>query len=391
MARASPASPVHPTDRLVGDAPALQALRAQIHHLAAFDTVGSALIPTLLLQGETGTGKGLVARVIHESGPRAQGPFIDVNCAAIPETLLEVELFGFEAGTFTDARRAKAGLLESATHGTLFLDEIDALPLPLQAKLLSALEEKRVRRLGAVAERQLDVKLIAATPTDLSASIAEGRFRPDLYRRLAVVVLEIPPLRERGEDIVLLAQHFLRQYAEAHGLVPKRLTREAEAWPRQYAWPGNVRELSHLLERVTLLSTDTVISASTLAKLCLPQPAVRVGAMPPGSAAEILDEAARIRHALGQTGGNVVRAAQLLGISRGAMRYRMRQHCIGRPLVRVSSPLVGEDTGGGAASGYPPSPPSPTRGEGVQRSITRESEEQQMPGSRSSWRCWRST
>ena len=168
MARSDPVPPAHPTDRIVGDAPAIQALRAQIRHLATFDTVGSAFVPTLLLQGETGTGKGLVARVIHDSGPRAQGPFVDVNCAAIPETLLEVELFGFEAGTFTDAKRAKPGLVESALHGTLFLDEIEALPLLLQAKLLSAIDEKRVRRLGAVASRQLDVKFIAATAADLS-------------------------------------------------------------------------------------------------------------------------------------------------------------------------------------------------------------------------------
>jgi two-component system, NtrC family, response regulator AtoC len=340
MARASPVSSVHPTGRLVGNAPALRALRAQIGHLAAFDTVGSAFVPTLLLQGETGTGKGLVVRVIHDSGPRAQGPFIDVNCAAIPETLLEVELFGFEAGTFTDAKRAKPGLFESASGGTLFLDEIDALPLPLQAKLLSAFEEKRVRRLGAVASYQLDVKLIAATPTDLSRRVAERRFRPDLYHRLAVVVLEIPPLRERGADILLLAQHFLRQYAEAHGVLPKRLGRDAEAWLQGYGWPGNVRELSHLLERVTLLRTEAVVSVSTLEELCLPrpEPAARAGSTPPQGEAEPLDEAARIRQALGQTGGNVVRAAHLLKISRGAMRYRMRQYGIGRPLFQLSPP-----------------------------------------------------
>jgi len=214
----------------VGHAPTIQALRAQIRHLATFDTIGSAFVPTLLLQGETGTGKGLVARVVHDSGPRAQGPFVEVNCAAIPETLLEVELFGFEAGTFTDAKRAKPGLLESAAHGTLFLDEIDALPVLLQAKLLSAIEEKRVRRLGAVGGRQLDVKFIAATSTDLSARVTEGQFRPDLYHRLAVVLLEIPPLRERSEDILALAQHFVRQYAEAHGLPPKQVSRDAEAW-----------------------------------------------------------------------------------------------------------------------------------------------------------------
>src|SRR5262245_37604332 len=153
MARSDSVPHAHPTDRIVGHAPAIQTLRAQIHHLTAFDTVGSAFVPTLLLQGETGTGKGLVARVIHDSGPRVQGPFVDINCAAIPETLLEVELFGFEAGAFTDAKRAKPGLMESASGGTLFLDEIDALPLPLQSKLLSAIEEKCVRRLGAVEGR----------------------------------------------------------------------------------------------------------------------------------------------------------------------------------------------------------------------------------------------
>jgi len=238
MTRSDPVPHAHPTDRIVGHAPVMYAFRAQIRHLAAFDTVGSAFVPTLLLQGETGTGKGLVARVIHDSGPRTQGPFVEVNCAAIPETLLEVELFGFEAGTFTDAKRAKPGLMESASQGTLFLDEIDALPLLLQAKLLSAIEEKRVRRLGAVESRQLDVKCIAATPTDLSVCVTEGRFRPDLYHRLAVVLLEIPPLRERGEDILILAQHFVRQYAEAYGLLPKQLSRDAEVWLQEYrlAW-----------------------------------------------------------------------------------------------------------------------------------------------------------
>ena len=176
VARSDPVPHAHPTDRLVGHAPAVQALRAQIRHLATFDTVGSAFVPTLLLQGETGTGKGLVARVIHDSGPRAQGPFVEVNCAAIPETLLEAELFGFEAGTFTDAKRAKPGLMESAVHGTLFLDEIDALPLLLQSKLLSAMDEKRVRRLGAVASRQLDVKFIAATADGFTPARAGGTF-----------------------------------------------------------------------------------------------------------------------------------------------------------------------------------------------------------------------
>src|SRR5437660_11668491 len=183
MAGPGPLSAVRPTDRLVGQAPVMGTLRAQIRHLAAFDTVGSAFVPTVLLQGETGTGKGLVARVIHDSGPRAQGPFLDVNCAAIPETLLEAELFGFEPGAFTDAKRAKPGLFEAAAGGTLFLDEIDALPLVLQGKLLTAIEAKRVRRVGAVRETTVDVKLIVATPVALSALVTAGRFRADLYHR----------------------------------------------------------------------------------------------------------------------------------------------------------------------------------------------------------------
>jgi transcriptional regulator with PAS, ATPase and Fis domain len=162
-----------------------------------------------LLQGETGTGKSLVARIMHDSGPRAAGPFVDVNCAAIPDTMLEAELFGFEAGAFTDARHAKPGLFEAAAGGTLFLDEIEALPLALQGKLLTALETKQVRRLGAVRAHTVDVKLIAATNTVLPEAVAARRFRADLYHRLAVVALTLPPLRQRGADVVALAQAYV--------------------------------------------------------------------------------------------------------------------------------------------------------------------------------------
>ena len=267
-----PVPPDHPTDRLVGHAPAMHTLRTQIRQLAGFDAVGSVSIPTVLLHGETGTGKGLVARVIHDSGPRARGPFIDVNCAAIPETMLEAELFGFEAGAFTDAKRTKAGLFEAASGGALFLDEVDAVSLVVQSKLLKILEEKHVRRLGAVADRAVDVKLIAATSADLPARVAEGRFRLDLYHRLAVVLLELPPLRARGEDIVALARQFLAQYAAGHRVAPKRLAPTAEAWLARQPWPGNVRELSHLMERVTLLHPAEVLDADALARFCLPRP-----------------------------------------------------------------------------------------------------------------------
>lgn len=279
---------------------------------------------------EPGTGKGLVARIIHDSGPRAHGPFIEVNCAAIPETLLEAELFGFEAGAFTDAKHAKPGLFEAASGGTLFLDEIDALPPPLQGKFLKVVEEKRLRRLGAVADRPVDVKLIAATQMGLSGRVADGRYRSDLYHRLAVVILELVPLRQRGKDIVILAEHLLRQYAEAHRVSPKRLSRDANAWLLNHAWPGNVRELSHLMERATLLCPEATLDSHTLERLCLPFPSAQVGPLPADVGWERLDEPERIRQALIRTQGKVVAAARLLGLSRSALRYRLRRYGIGR-------------------------------------------------------------
>jgi DNA-binding NtrC family response regulator/tetratricopeptide (TPR) repeat protein len=315
-------------------------LRAQIRHLAAFDTPGNPAVPTVLLQGETGTGKGLVARVLHDSGPRAQGPFLDVNCAAIPEMLLEAELFGVTAGAFTDAKRARPGLFEAASGGTLFLDEIDTLPLALQGKLLTVIETKHVRRIGAVREQAVDVKVMAATQAELSARVATGQFRADLYHRLAVIVLVLPPLRERGEDLVCLAQQFLQQYAEVHRLPPKRLSRAAVEWLQRYDWPGNVRELSHLMERVMLLSPENCIDSQMLAQLCLP----RVPSTLPAAetADQALDEPARIVQALRQTRGNVVQAARVLGLSRKALRYRMQRY----GLTPLRAAPQGEGTGG---------------------------------------------
>ena len=333
MAREGVLPAGHPTDGIVGHCPAIQALRAQIRHLATFDAVGNPYVPTLLLQGGTGTGKGLVARAIHDSGPRAQGPFIEVNCAAIPEALLEAELFGFEAGAFTDAKRPKPGLFEVADGGTLFLDEIDTLPLSLQSKLLNAIEAKRIRRLGAVAEHPVDVKLITATHADLGRDVAAGHFRADLYHRLAVVLLELPPLRARGDDILALPQHFLRRYADAHGVPSKRLSSAAEAWLLRYDWPGNVRELSHLMERLTLLSAEAIVAPETMERLCLPRPALspQPESVPAGGVLEPLDEPAHIRLALIQAEGNVMRAARLLGLSRSALRHRLRRYGIERP------------------------------------------------------------
>jgi DNA-binding NtrC family response regulator len=351
----------HPTARLVGQAPAIQTLRTQLRQLAAFDAVGKAAVPTVLLSGETGTGKGLVARILHDSGPRVHGPFIDVNCAAIPETMLEAELFGYEAGAFTDAKRAKAGLFEAASGGTLFLDEIDALPVLLQSKLLTVIEEKRLRRLGAVAGRAVDVKLIAATAADLRARVAAGQFRLDVYHRLAVVLLELPPLRTRGADIAALARQFLRQYAAAHRVSVKHLSPTAETWLLHQAWPGNVRELSHLMERVTLLHPEERVEAAALAQFCLPPPPGERAADVQRSPALAVpsDEPTRIRQALIQTGGNVVRAAQLLGLRRDALRYRMRRHSIRSPtLAELSvSPLSMPSSGRGPTGESPPHGP----------------------------------
>jgi two-component system response regulator AtoC len=358
MARARPSSPPDPLDRLVGEAPALQTLRTQIRHLARFDAVGHAAVPTVLLQGETGTGKGLVARLIHDSGPRARGPFIEVNCAAIPETLLEAELFGVEAGAFTDAKRAKPGLFEAASGGTLFLDEIAALPLALQGKCLTAIEAKRVR-VGAVVEQLVDVKLIAATPVELSGQVQAGRFRADLYHRLAVVVLELPPLRARGEDILVLARAFLQQYAAAYGVRPQRLSQAAEAWLLDYPWPGNVRELSHLLERVALLEPATVIDPESLARRCLSQPrrAVPIDSRRTPRPDGPQNEPESLTNALRQSGGNLARAARLLGISRSGFRYRLQKYGLRPSSVHPSSSLVGEEPDGG---GVPrPSTPPP--------------------------------
>jgi two-component system, NtrC family, response regulator AtoC len=332
---------VQPTERLVGQAPAMVALRTQIRHLVTFDTLGNPFVPTVLLQGETGTGKGLVARVIHDSGPRAQGPFVEVNCAAIPESLLEAEVFGFEGGAFTDARRAKPGLWEAASGGVLFLDEIDALPLTLQSKLLAVIESKRVRRLGSVVEHPVDVKLIAATQAALHVCVGERRFRADLYHRLAVVLLEVPLLRDRGADVTLLAQHYLQRYAEAHRLKRKQLSRQAEMWLQRYSWPGNVRELAHLMERVTLLCPDPLIGSETLEQFCMPiaNPAPSAANRPAEEGDELGDEATQIRQALQQTAGNVARAARLLGMSRGAFRHRMARYGIAQA-SQVSESLL---------------------------------------------------
>ncbi|HUG37543.1 MAG TPA: sigma 54-interacting transcriptional regulator, partial [Candidatus Limnocylindrales bacterium] len=236
---------------LLGDSPAITALRAEVRRLLQ-RRVGPGRMPPVLIQGETGTGKGLLARMLHRAGPRADAAFVDVNCAAIPATLLEAEMFGYERGAFTDARQSKPGLFQTAHRGTIFLDEVALLPEPLQAKLLKVLEEKAVRRLGATRTENLDVWILAATNEDLADAMEKRRFRADLYHRLAVLTLSLPPLRSRGEDVLHLAEHFLARSCLDYGLPPKSFGPEARQALLAHSWPGNVRELSNVVERAAL-------------------------------------------------------------------------------------------------------------------------------------------
>src|SRR6266478_6112060 len=252
-----------PMAELLGESAGIKAVRDKLRRLIERHHE-LRRVPPVLIEGETGTGKGLLARIIHRAGPRPDGPFVEVNCAAIPETLLEAEMFGFERGAFTDARRAKPGLFQTAHRGTIFLDEVGLLSEALQAKLLKVLEERTVRRLGSTRDEPIDVWILTATNEDLRAAIHARRFREDLYHRLAVLTLTLPPLRQRGNDILRLAEHFLGRACADYSVSPKTLAADARAALRAYPWPGNVRELGNLMERVALLSSDPVVTAETL-------------------------------------------------------------------------------------------------------------------------------
>ncbi|HLE45234.1 MAG TPA: sigma 54-interacting transcriptional regulator, partial [Methylomirabilota bacterium] len=258
-----PGSPSTPLADLLGDSPGVRAVRETVARLLQRQSAAGRL-PPILIQGETGTGKGLLARLLHRLGPRKGGPFVDVNCAAIPETLLEAELFGFERGAFTDARQAKPGLFQTAHHGTLFLDEIGLLPEGLQSKLLTVIEERVVRRLGSTRGEPVDVWVVTATNEELATVTRQGRFREDLYHRLAVLTVALPPLRERGGDVLLLAEHFLARACADYRLPPKTLDPDACQALLAYGWPGNIRELANVMERVALLAEAMVVTPDLL-------------------------------------------------------------------------------------------------------------------------------
>jgi len=315
---------------LIGDHPSVQEARRLIARVAASPT------RTVLIYGETGTGKGLVARMLHQQSPRAGREFVDVNCAAIPSSLLESELFGHERGAFTGAAAKKTGLVEAANRGTIFLDEIREMDLILQAKLLSLLDTQRFRRVGAVQPIDVDVRFIAATNKILLSEVRSGRFREDLYYRLNVIAINLPALRERGDDVMILVEHFMRKLNGRYDRAIQGVSKEVEDIFLRYPWPGNVRELENLLERIFILEEENRIVARHL-----PDRIVRAvrGGRGRGEGAAITDAGegmpadfhaatAQFQHrlileALNAANGNLPKAAETLKLSRHALRHQM--------------------------------------------------------------------
>jgi transcriptional regulator with PAS, ATPase and Fis domain len=312
---------------LIGSHPSILSLKRLVERVA------KSPARTVLIYGETGTGKGLVARMIHQASSRGAKEFVDINCAAIPASLLESELFGHEKGAFTGAVERKVGLVEAANDGTVFLDEIREMDLTLQAKLLSLLDTQRFRRVGAIRPTAVDVRFIAATNKVLLSEVTSGKFREDLYYRLQVVALNLPALRERGDDVLILAAHFIARFNRIYKRQIKGLDAEAQAIFRRYPWPGNVRELENLLERIFILEEEDEILPRHLPDRILRT--VRAGASavpPPGDAAapatdfRTATEAfqrALIERALARANASLQDAAASLGLSRHALRHQM--------------------------------------------------------------------
>jgi DNA-binding NtrC family response regulator len=324
---------------LIGESAPMRALRAQIARVAGLEGSDGAAPPSVLVLGETGAGKEMVARAIHHGSARASGPFVEINCAAIPASLLEAELFGYEKGAYTDAKAGKPGLFESADGGTLFLDEIGHMDAGMQVKLLKAIEERSVRRLGAIRTKSFNARIVAATNRDLLAAIAEGAFRADLYYRIHALTIDVPPLRERGNDIILLAEHFLGRYARQWGLPPKTLPPDTRAALLGYRWPGNVRELAHMMERAVLQHGGAGVTVEHIG-LAPARPSSRVVVEADGTVLVdfaagpiVLEDVERriIVQALEAARWNRGRAAELLGISKETLRYRIEKFALAPP------------------------------------------------------------
>lgn len=319
----------YPCDGLVGDSPGMRMVKLSLHQAAPTDS-------TVLILGESGTGKELVARALHTMSPRSKGPFVPVNCAAVPESLLEAELFGYVKGAFTGANAARPGLVEAAHGGTLFLDEIGDQPLSAQAHLLRVLQERKVRRIGDTHERPVDIRLVAATNQDLRAKVERGEFRKDLYYRLAVVEIHLPPLRERGKDIPALAEHLLEKARKKLNRPPLRFTSEALERIKAHTWPGNVRELENVIERAVILSRGPEIHAESLRLDPVTPPGAAPSAPDPQDSAKnvpdwSLEEYFRRfvlahQHELSES-----ELAARLGISRKALWERRKRLGIPRP------------------------------------------------------------
>ncbi len=309
-------------DPFLGPSAAIKKLKEAVDRVLETDC-------PILLQGETGTGKGVLARWLHQHGPRAEEAFVDVNCAGLSRELLESELFGHQKGAFTGAVVSKPGLLEVADRGTAFLDEIGDMDLLIQPKLLKVVEEQRFHRLGEVRERFVDVHVVAATYHDLAARVEAGQFRSDLYYRINTIHLRIPPLRERVEDIPIIAEQLVQWLSQDLGHGPVQLSNEAIHALQAYPWPGNIRELRNVLERAALLAVDGVIRASSLDLELIPRLSKT---LPETEATLTLSELERrhIAAVLASEKGNVERAASRLGIPRSTLYSKLKQYGIGR-------------------------------------------------------------
>jgi DNA-binding NtrC family response regulator len=313
--------------QMIGDS---QALKKVLQRLEKAGRSGTA---TVLIQGETGVGKELMARYLHAHSARSGGPFIELNCSAIPEQLLESELFGHERGAFTDAKRFKKGLFELADGGTLLLDEIGEMAPALQSKLLRVLESRTFRRVGGQSDLTVDVRVVAATHRDLKRAVADGRFREDLYFRLNVVPIDMPPLREHAEDVPSLIDHFVARFCRELGRPPARVHPDAMRALIDYRWPGNVRELRNVVERVVLLEAEDEIKVEHLPAEIVRQRAGGAAAaaqpFPAGLVRPLAEvEQMAIEHALGVCEGNKTKAAQLLGISRQTLRTKLKEFAL---------------------------------------------------------------